>query len=708
MADGQFKFRAFISYSHADEAWAKWLHKRLESYRVPSRLVGKPGARGVIPARIGRCFRDQSELAAASHLGETLQAALRDSQVLIVICSPRSATSHWVNEEIRYFRGLGRGDRIFALIVDGEPNASDPARECFPPALLRGDDGRVLSEPLAADARSSNDGKTEGFLKLAAGVLGVGFGELRQREHARRLRLMAITVVVSLTIAVVTIGLAISAFHARNEATLRRQQADELINFMLGDLKERLQSLGRLDVLDAAIGKAMTYIVDEAAADQDATALAQRISGLVAVSKILEIRERFPEATEVARQAVAGARELMLRKPVPTDAPLLLAIALEKHAYVMAQLPESAPAARPLVDESETLLAALPRTDDIRHVQGRLHMIRQLLHAFAGEEAEALKEATACVEILRPLARRPDASAQQLIDYLYCSGYRGWRMYMLDSVEEAAAVFSEIRQEHLPALALHERDANVEFALLVNAGEAVTVYTSIGQLDRAQQEAAEAVALGRRLVAHDPANETWRQTLGQVLYGQVGTERLLKNWSAVQGLADEAIPIYVDVVQRDPSTFRNELMSLYGERGYSFAMRGDLPKAIADWDTAAALLADSTSRLDRTFALSAQLHLWEWLEDRDPVRASAARSAAENLLEAVAASVDPTVSYQVLSLKRSRMRYAYLSGDAAAGDQLYGELRAASRFDLAHPTATRQHLCERLARRKGQRCAPDA
>ena len=37
------RFRAFISYSHADDAWARWLMRRLETYRVPSRLVGSAG-----------------------------------------------------------------------------------------------------------------------------------------------------------------------------------------------------------------------------------------------------------------------------------------------------------------------------------------------------------------------------------------------------------------------------------------------------------------------------------------------------------------------------------------------------------------------------------------------------------------------------------------------------------------------------------------
>jgi eukaryotic-like serine/threonine-protein kinase len=52
MEDTQYKYRAFISYSHADEEWAKWLHKALETYRMPKRLVGRETEFGAVPERV--------------------------------------------------------------------------------------------------------------------------------------------------------------------------------------------------------------------------------------------------------------------------------------------------------------------------------------------------------------------------------------------------------------------------------------------------------------------------------------------------------------------------------------------------------------------------------------------------------------------------------------------------------------------------------
>ena len=188
----RYRYWAFISYSHADEAWAKWLHKALETYRVPRRLVGGPTRFGPRPRRLFPVFRDRDELSSAAELGSVIEAALRESRYLIVVCSPAAAKSAWVDAEIRRYKSRGRQDRVLALIVDGQPNAEDPAQECFPLALRRQVDAHgqltdAPAEPIAADSRPFADHKHGARLKLLAGLLEVGYDELRQRERRRRL-----------------------------------------------------------------------------------------------------------------------------------------------------------------------------------------------------------------------------------------------------------------------------------------------------------------------------------------------------------------------------------------------------------------------------------------------------------------------------------------------------------------------------------------
>lgn len=224
------EYWAFISYSQIDTNWGKWLHRALEQYQVPKRLEGKETGRGYqVPKRAFPVFLDREELPTSANFGRMIETALESSKYLVVICSPNSAQSKWVNEEILAFKKMGREDRILCLIVDGEPNASDgkpgfsPEDECFAPAMRfkaddSGDQTEHRLEPLAADARTGRDGKTNAKLKILAGVLGVAYDELVQRDHARKMRRMWSFTALSLCLMSTMAALAVLFLLERNRA----------------------------------------------------------------------------------------------------------------------------------------------------------------------------------------------------------------------------------------------------------------------------------------------------------------------------------------------------------------------------------------------------------------------------------------------------------------------------------------------------------
>ena len=201
-----FDYWGFISYSSKDESVATRLHRGLETYRLPRGLRGRPGRDGAVPPRITPVFRDRDELPLSSDIGQSIEAALEASAYLVVVCSPHAANSRWVNEEIRYFKSLGREDRVLAIMIDGEPNASDAPdtadRECFPPALRYrvGADGELTEqrvEPIAGDMRpgTGRDGFRNAMLKAVAGICGIDFAALVNREAKRRRRRAAVAAV---------------------------------------------------------------------------------------------------------------------------------------------------------------------------------------------------------------------------------------------------------------------------------------------------------------------------------------------------------------------------------------------------------------------------------------------------------------------------------------------------------------------------------
>jgi hypothetical protein len=155
-----FKYRAFVSYSHRDKGWAEWLHAALEKFRIDPDLVGRTSPAGPVPRHLRPIFRDREDFSAGHSLTEQTLAALEASQFLIAICSPNAVKSHYVNEEIRHFKAIGRGARVIAVIVDGEPG--DAERECFPPALRvkiapDGTTTKEPEEPIAAVSTRPND-----------------------------------------------------------------------------------------------------------------------------------------------------------------------------------------------------------------------------------------------------------------------------------------------------------------------------------------------------------------------------------------------------------------------------------------------------------------------------------------------------------------------------------------------------------------------
>jgi WD40 repeat protein len=203
-----FRFCAFISYSHKDKTEARWLHRAIETFRMPKALVGRTTAFTRIGRTLGKAFRDDEELKGAADLGALIEGALDESRTLVVICSPRSAQSPYVNKEIESFKRLGREARIVPIIIDGLPH--DARDECFPPALTRkaGADGLLTeeaAEPIGVDVRAH--GRRRTLLKVVAGITGVDFDELERRDQRRRAvraRIMAASATVTLSLLIAT------------------------------------------------------------------------------------------------------------------------------------------------------------------------------------------------------------------------------------------------------------------------------------------------------------------------------------------------------------------------------------------------------------------------------------------------------------------------------------------------------------------------
>ena len=323
------RYRAFLSYSHVDRRWARWLHRALESYRLPAQAVAESGKQA--PTRLAPVFRDRDELPSSASLSDAVTKALRNSDNLILICSPAAAASRWVNEEIQTFRRLGKASHILCLIVAGEPGAGDDT-ECFPEALLNDDSiAGPASEPVAADARPQGDGRKNALLKIIAGMLGVGFDVLKKRELRRRHRRMLLITAGSAVIAAVTAILAITATIARQDAEYRRTQAEDLVDFMLGDLTDRLREIGRLDIYQSVSDGALEYFALQRDADVSDRTLEQRAKNLRQIGEIRMDQKDLDAALVAFNESLLITSRLAAKDPSNTEAQIGLAFS---HFYV--------------------------------------------------------------------------------------------------------------------------------------------------------------------------------------------------------------------------------------------------------------------------------------------------------------------------------------------------------------------------------------
>ena len=440
-APARTRYCAFLSYSHADERLAARLHRRLEAWRPPRGLG--------IATRLRPVFRDRDELASSASLSAAIEDALDASAALIVMCSPAAAQSRWVGEEIRWFRSRHPERPVLAFVVHGDPAAdpvSEPASAAFPLALLlrdvTGPDGGY-ADPLAADARPQGDGFNLAFLRLAAGLLGVPFDRLRQRQARLRQRNLAVVAAVSMSLSGAFAALAWRATVARNEATAARAQAElELVaeretrGFLLSvfELADPSEARGRSvtvrEVLDRAVARIDATDFSrpairarfQATMGQAYARLGLNRRGVELLRQSLATLPATPEDAIDAAQVIDSTIELadvlfdMGDYPAALDAldrlgdpsgtaatPLQLARAANVRGDVLGYLGEEGAAAHAYEESLYRFTNEVPAGEAAAAGRARSLGGLALLRHFAGDHAEAQRLYALALEILVPV-----------------------------------------------------------------------------------------------------------------------------------------------------------------------------------------------------------------------------------------------------------------------------------------------------------------
>lgn len=553
---GEARYRAFLSYSHKDAAPAGRLHRRLEAYRLPRRLVGRKTAHGLVPARLHPIFRDREELPAASDLSQTVREALARSDALIVLCSPDATASLWVAEEIRVFRELHPGRPILAAILEGD------APDCFP-ELLRafGKDG-TWHEPLATDLRRNRDGKRLGLLKLVAGITGVGLDDLVQRDATRRVRrVTAVTAGAMLAMLAMAV-LAVIAVTARQGLERQRTETEGLTEFMLSDLHDRLEGVGRLDIMRAVNQRALDHYDRQIAlGDTSPAMLRQRARALLGLAEQDILQGDLRAAS--GRFEEAGGLAAALLERTPDDLAALQTQSQSAHGLGRVnELRQDWPAAQRDYARSSSLVRRLVRIapNDPAHMM------------FAGASAVALGSValngtrdfdaaqqhyeTAVSWYRRAVLARPDDERAR---YVLANAY-GWladSYFMRRRMDESLR--ARARQHPIMEWLNRRHPTNVEIGYrlaLAQRGFARLLAHRRGRASATAAERARARTLmfsaydwSRRLTQLDPLNAEWL-----LFRGFMGCELYFGNWGGGDGISRTDVR---DDIRRVDTTLRS-------------------------------------------------------------------------------------------------------------------------------------------------------
>ncbi len=486
-----------------------------------------------------------------------------------------AAASRWVNAEIRRFQSSGRDGRIFTLVVDGSTHRAAP--DCaFPPALLVTEDGRTLPEPLAADPAEHADGRRGALLKIAAGLLGVGIDELRRRDAQRQVRLWSAVAAGAATVAAVTIGLAIAAQFARKEADLRRGQAEKLIGFMLGDLRARLEPIGKLEVLDAVGDEAMAYFstLGDRATDPE------RLSRAMALRQIGEVRRSqglLDEASAAFEESLRQVARLQADSPHNDDFLFELGQSefwVGQTAFERNDLATAAAALGRYMEHSRTLVEREPGNADF---QRELSYAYSNLGTLARErrrpgEALAHFESGAVIEQRLLVAKPDDADLRYSLAESY--SWAGTCLLDLGRLDDSEQSF----RRALDLLgALHRQGGNArhseEYAdvgallagVLAHRGDAAG---AVAQLEQSN-------AVYAALEQHDPSNVGWQRNRlrGERLLAELELARRDRkdHPEALQRISDE----FQRLAAADPSNARLQQDLALAERLQALALWND-------------------------------------------------------------------------------------------------------------------------------------
>jgi serine/threonine protein kinase len=338
----------------------------------------------------------------------------------------------------------------------------------------------------------------------------------RQRRQRLRFAASASAFVFLLIVLAVVSWLAVRAERAHREADQRREQAESLIGFMLGDLRKKLESVNRLDILDAAGDRSLAYFAKVPESQLTDSELSHRVDAIVQIGEVRYIQGDLDVANEAFRRARALAGSLVARNPANKSWQKGFLTADAWLGQIL--LDQGKPAeALPVWQENLRLAQEQLRlhphdTDWLRVVAVGHHDVGTLLEN-RGDLKAALRSYKTSLDLERELAATMPGNREIQAEI---AGTLAFVSNCLERQSDLAGALKERRayvaiQERLAAKA--PRDPARRFDQAVARGFLAGLLATLGDRQAARGLYESGLSVMADLAAHDPENTEWRRWL---------------------------------------------------------------------------------------------------------------------------------------------------------------------------------------------------
>ncbi|ABL64227.1 toll/interleukin-1 receptor domain-containing protein [Chlorobium phaeobacteroides] len=506
----QYQYFAFISYSHTDAKVAEWLHRKLESYRLPNAVLRKSD--GQLPRHVRPIFRDIADLSSGS-LARTLREEIGQSQFLIVICSPDSAKSEWVEMEVSHFLTLRGHEFVIPVIIKGTPYAKDAVDECLPLSLLR-------TEVDLLGISFAGQSKEQVLLKTVSALLDIKYDSLydRHRRRQRRQRMFAATVVTVMFVVVLTASL--FSFIQWNRAEQRRAEAEQLLNYLLLDLHPKLKQFGRLDILESVAEKSREYI------DYISTDVRDPIDAIQAISLRRNMAEVYQSVGKLENAEALHLKNISVLKKLEQIDPKMEIIHLlkgEEH-QALASIRKTEGRFQDALHESLTAFSVFKSfvsvKSDARWRSAKASSEQRLSDAYydLGMGKQAAWHINSAVSDFRRILHEHSAGDNSYkADLAYALVSKSRVEVKWGTTSRAYSVFveaSELFRQHLEE---HPEDREVRASFANVVSDLAAMLKDMGRLEDALIYWDLAIDAERELVTFEPLNVRWHADLSETM-----------------------------------------------------------------------------------------------------------------------------------------------------------------------------------------------